>query len=475
MNEGSAGVEEKILVVEYNEGLSRLIINTLNRHGFQTDTASNGAEAIAKINESPRTLVLLDYSLPDMTGKHVIEELARTHHNIPFIVVTGNGDENTAVTMMKLGARDYVVKDPGLIDLLPQIVERVSEQLKTERHLVETETKLHERERAISNLMKNLPGMAYRCQNDEDRTMIFSSEGGVELTGHEHSHLKGISYSLLIHPDDKEMVFTEIQSSVEEKRPFELFYRINTLDGGVKWVWEKGSGVFSPDGELEALEGFISDITERKKAEENLRVSQARLQDFFDNANDLIQSVSPSGHLLFVNRTWLKTLGYTKEEVIDLSLFDIIHPDSIVHCLKQFKNLMSGGEASRVEAKFITKYGKEIIDNLISNAVKYSYEGGGTITINSKNCDDFVIVSVKDTGVGMAGEELSQIFDEFYKADASRHDLDSSGLGLSICKRIVEKQGGKIWAESSGEGKGSTFYFTIPKKRKMACLAVSVG
>jgi signal transduction histidine kinase len=59
--------------------------------------------------------------------------------------------------------------------------------------------------------------------------------------------------------------------------------------------------------------------------------------------------------------------------------------------------------------------------------------------------------------------ELSQIFDEFYKADQSRHELDSSGLGLTICKRIVEKHGGEIWVDSKGKGKGSTFYFTLKK------------
>jgi signal transduction histidine kinase len=63
----------------------------------------------------------------------------------------------------------------------------------------------------------------------------------------------------------------------------------------------------------------------------------------------------------------------------------------------------------------------------------------------------------------MTKEQLERLFDEFYKADESRHDFDSSGLGMSIAKRIVEKHGGRIWVESDGIGKGSTFYFTLPK------------
>ena len=103
----------------------------------------------------------------------------------------------------------------------------------------------------------------------------------------------------------------------------------------------------------------------------------------------------------------------------------------------------------------------ELFNNLITNAVKYAPETGGTITINAKKEKSMVTVSIKDTGIGMASEQLEQIFDEFYKADKSTHEMDSSGLGLSICKRIVEKHGGRIWVESPGPGKGSTFYFTL--------------
>ena len=107
----------------------------------------------------------------------------------------------------------------------------------------------------------------------------------------------------------------------------------------------------------------------------------------------------------------------------------------------------------------------ELFDNLISNAVKYSPDGG-TITIDAKEEKDFVNISVRDTGMGMNEEQLNHIFDEFYKADGSRHDFDSSGLGLPICKRIVGRHGGKIWAESEGVGKGITMFFTIPYHSK---------
>ena len=107
----------------------------------------------------------------------------------------------------------------------------------------------------------------------------------------------------------------------------------------------------------------------------------------------------------------------------------------------------------------------ELFDNLIDNSVKYSPDGG-KITIDVEKNEDFVTVSIKDTGMGITKEQLNYIFDEFYKADVSRHDFDSSGLGMPIAKRIVEKHGGRIWAESQGLGKGTTMFFTIPSSSK---------
>ncbi len=103
----------------------------------------------------------------------------------------------------------------------------------------------------------------------------------------------------------------------------------------------------------------------------------------------------------------------------------------------------------------------EVFKNLIDNATKYSSNEGGKIVLNAEKEEDMIKISVKDNGIGMNKEQLSHIFDVFYKAEEKTEDVYSSGLGLSICKRIIEKHGGKIWAESSGPGKGSTFYFTL--------------
>jgi signal transduction histidine kinase len=104
----------------------------------------------------------------------------------------------------------------------------------------------------------------------------------------------------------------------------------------------------------------------------------------------------------------------------------------------------------------------ELFDNVLSNSMKYSPHGG-TIVINlEKQNNGFVQISIKDEGMGMTSEQLEHMFDDFYKADPSRHDFNSSGLGMSICKRIVENHGGQIRVESPGLGKGTTMFFNLP-------------
>ena len=107
----------------------------------------------------------------------------------------------------------------------------------------------------------------------------------------------------------------------------------------------------------------------------------------------------------------------------------------------------------------------QLFDHITSNAVN-SMPEGGSLTFESKlvtkESGTFHQISIRDTGVGLSREQTDHLFDEFYKTDESRHKLDSTGLGLTICKSIIEKHGGKIWADSHGKGTGTTIHFTLP-------------
>jgi signal transduction histidine kinase len=104
----------------------------------------------------------------------------------------------------------------------------------------------------------------------------------------------------------------------------------------------------------------------------------------------------------------------------------------------------------------------QVLFNLGGNALQYT-PAGGQVTISARRKGDEVQVRVKDTGIGIAAEHLSYVFDRFYRADRSRARVSGgSGIGLTIAKHLVEAHGGRIWVESPGEGKGSSFSFTLP-------------
>lgn len=130
-----------------------------------------------------------------------------------------------------------------------------------------------ERERFLSTLLSNLPGMVYRCKNDPQWTMEFMSAGCEALTGYgvdEYLEHRTITFGEVIHPEDADGVWQVVQAALANAVPFTIQYRIRTKSGDERWCYEQGRGVFA-DGELLALEGFITDITDRVQAEDELR------------------------------------------------------------------------------------------------------------------------------------------------------------------------------------------------------------
>jgi polar amino acid transport system substrate-binding protein len=151
----------------------------------------------------------------------------------------------------------------------------------------QTELALQNSERKLASLMRNLPGMVYSCFNDADWTMTFVSEGAVELTGYSYEDLvqtHSVTYAACIHEADRDMVRTTVEEAVARHQPFQIEYRIRTRDGREKTVLERGLGVFSPEGLLLHLEGFIWDITERKQAERELEASEEKFRSIVESS-----------------------------------------------------------------------------------------------------------------------------------------------------------------------------------------------
>ncbi len=146
--------------------------------------------------------------------------------------------------------------------------------------LREREDEFYENHRKLSILMKNLPGMAYRCSNERGWPMEFISEGCTGLTGYKPEEIvQGhIMYEDLIHPDDREHVWQSVQKALKKNQPFQITYRIHTRKGNERWIWEQGRMVPSRNPGETHLEGLMTDITERKMAEEVLHQKNRELR-----------------------------------------------------------------------------------------------------------------------------------------------------------------------------------------------------
>lgn len=151
------------------------------------------------------------------------------------------------------------------------------------------EETVRQKRHLLNTLLNNLPGMAYRCRIARDWRMEFVSDGCFDLTGYEAADLVGnrkLAYADLIHPADRDTVWQECQAELKHRHTHDLEYRIISRDGEVKWVWEQTRCVYSATGEPLAQEGYISDITQRKLAEQ--RVHQ---QFIWDETTGLHNSV----------------------------------------------------------------------------------------------------------------------------------------------------------------------------------------
>ncbi|MFC1558191.1 PAS domain S-box protein [candidate division KSB1 bacterium] len=231
----------------------------------------------------------------------------------------------------------------------------------------------------------------YRLLADNITDMIFILDLNLKITYFSPSIRRLLGYSVeeglskkveeLLTPASMGIAIKILneEMSVERKRKKDLLRsRIADLeyvrkDGTTVWCEIKVTFLRDKTNRAVGIIGVARDISGRKKAQTALTKSEESLQDFLDNANDLIQSIAPDGRFLFVNKVWRKVLGYTENELSRLTISDIIHPDSRSKCLKIFKRVISGEKIGRVEAKFISKNGKVII---VEGDVNCRFENG---------------------------------------------------------------------------------------------------
>ncbi len=185
--------------------------------------------------------------------------------------------------------------------------------------------------------------MVYRCHNDKDWTVDFVSVGSYALTGYAPEDFKSnrITYGSIIHPDDSESVWTQVQKAIQAKRSFEIVYRIHTASGAQKWVWERGQGIFSSTHELLFLEGFITDISEQVRAQQGVYDSNTLLENVFSNLHVMIAYLDPQFNFIRVNQAYAADDGHSPDFYAGKNHFDL-YPNTENEAI--FRRVVETGE-----------------------------------------------------------------------------------------------------------------------------------
>lgn len=220
-------------------------------------------------------------------------------------------------------------------------------------------------------LLENLPGVIYRCANDENWTMLDISSGCGDLLEYQPEELIGnkvVSYGELIEAEDRKMVFATVGKALKNRKSFILEYRIRTASGKIKWVWEQGIGVFSDDGKLQWLEGYITEITEAQvlNKEEKYRL-------LVENIKDGIV-ISQFDKFIFFNEQFATMLGYTVDELLMRDYRDVYTERGLAILYERSRRREQGEQVpSRYETVFKRKDGSEI--DVEANVTIINYQG----------------------------------------------------------------------------------------------------
>lgn len=196
--------------------------------------------------------------MPGIDGFEVCKQIKQKENlaEIPVIVLTAATEIDDKLEGFRLGAVDFVTRPFQKEELIARLKTHLAlrenelELIKINKELFIAKEEAVESYRKIQTLFNNLQGIAYRCKNDSNWTMEFISAGFKDITGYPAEDIienKKLSFNDLIIPDDRERIWNEIQLALDKREPFEINYQIKTASGEIRFVLEKGIGIFSDD------------------------------------------------------------------------------------------------------------------------------------------------------------------------------------------------------------------------------------
>ncbi len=374
------------------------------------------------------------------------------------------------------------------------------------------ETELHQSEERYRALAEASATVVWRT--DPKGEVVFASDDWNKITGQSDSEKTGWGWLQAIHPDDHAKTISLWTESIKSQTLHENQFRVRTRDGTYRWFSVRGVPVFNLDGSVREWVGANTDFHDRKVAEDALRRLAADLSDMDRRkdeflatlAHELRNPLAPIKSGLQVlqlsdisdeeaNETrdmmdrQLGQLVRLVDDLMDVSrivtgkielqmksvlLSDVLNSAietsrSLIDQMNHQLSVSLPGKPIRLEADFTRL--SQVFLNLLNNAAKYS-EPNGKITVDANQDGNDIVISIRDSGIGISSEHLPLIFDMFTQADQSlEKSRGGLGIGLSLARRLVEMHGGTVEAKSAGAGSGSEFVVRVPARSTQPTVA----
>ena len=320
-------------------------------------TESSPTDAMARLEAGDVDCVVSDHDMPGKNGLEFLREVRERYPELPFVLFTGKGSEEIASDAISAGVTEYLQKGTGTDQyaVLANRIERAVSAYRAERALEESE-------RRLSTLISNLPGMVYRGRNERGWPMTFVSEGTRDLTGYPAAAIESGDVcweeDVLVEADREEM-WDQVQAAVDADEPFEVTYRIENADGEERWMWERGR-VVDTEGETAIIEGFVTDITTRKKRERELEAEREFSENVINSLDDVFYVVTDRGDFLRWNDRFTEVTGYSDDEIDSMDVFDFFPEEYHEEIVDSTRRAIESDDVAEFEAEIETKGGDRI-------------------------------------------------------------------------------------------------------------------
>jgi len=341
---------------------------------FEISNASCVDEALKKLETQTFDVVVSDYAMPQKDGLQFLKEIREQKNDIPFILFTGKGREEVAIKALNLGANGYANKqgDPETVyGELSHSIKLTVEHNKAKRDLREHEARLGKLASQTTGMLYQLikrPNGTYRVPYTSDaiRNLFGCSPKDV------FEDFSPITKAIV--PEDLNGVFQSIEHSAELLAPWHYEFRVQLPSQQIRWLWGQSVPEKLPDGGI-VWNGYVADVTERKKTEKALGESEEKFRSLAEELPNMI-FINRGGKVVYANKKCEEIMGYSREEFYspNFNFLSLVDSQSIEILKSSFSKHLKGEEVTPYEYNLVTRNGKKIDALITSKLTKYEGE-----------------------------------------------------------------------------------------------------